>query len=307
MQYKLQGGSLWRERKVTRRNRMIGLAFISPWIVGFLAFNLYPTIASLYYSFTEYNVLNPPQWTGLGNYAEMFTDDPLFWRSLSNTMYYIVFALPLGMVVSVTLAMLLNTKIRGLAVYRTIFYLPTIVPAVASTILWMWLLDANMGIINTGLGLLGITGPGWLSDPAWFKPALILMSVWGVGGSVVIYLAGLQDVPAELYESAELDGASWWRKTWNITLPMISPVIFFNLVMGLINALQFFTEIYIMTLNKATDSTVFYSVYMFKNAFKYYHMGYASAQAWVLFAVILGVTLLVFKTSGRWVYYAGDK
>ncbi|AEE97711.1 carbohydrate ABC transporter permease [Mahella australiensis] len=295
----------FRENKVVWKNRRTGIMFILPWLIGFAIFSIYPIITSFYYSFTEYNILKPPQWIGLGNYIQLLNDDPLFWKSLYNTLYYAVFSLPLGMVVSLVLAMLLNTKIKGLAIYRTIFYMPTIVPAVASSILWMWLLDPQMGIINAALSYIGIKGPAWLVDPAWAKPALILMSLWGVGGSMVIYLAGLQDVPEELYESAELDGATWWPKIWHITLPMISPTIFFNLIMGLIGSFQYFTQAYIMTGGGPMDSTLFYSLHLFNNAFRYYHMGYASAMAWILFIIILAATLLVFKTSARWVYYGG--
>ena len=296
-----------RERKNIWHRRRLGLAFISPWLVGFLIFTLYPMAASLYYSFTRYNILKPPKWVGLSNYIELFTDDPLLWVAFYNTMYYIVIALPLSIVVGLSLAILLNSKVKGLAVYRTIFYMPTIVPAVASSILWMWLLDPQIGIINALLAVIGIDGPGWLVNPVWSKPALILMSVWGVGGDMVIYLAGLQSIPQELYESADLDGATWFRKIWNITLPMLSPVIFFNLIMGLISAFQYFTQAYIMTDGGPMDSTLFYSLSLYNNAFRYYKMGYASAQAWVLFAIIFCATLLAYKTSGKWVFYGGNE
>jgi multiple sugar transport system permease protein len=295
------------ERKKVWYSRRLGLAFISPWLVGFLIFTLYPMVSSLYYSLNKYNIIKPPQWVGLRNYIELLTDDPLMWVAVYNTVYYIVFALPLQIIVALTLAILLNSKVKGLAVYRTIFYMPTIVPAVASSILWLWLLDPHIGIINTLLAAIGIDGPGWLVNPVWSKPALILMSVWGVGGDMVIYLAALQGVPQELYESAELDGAKRWRKVWHITIPMISPAIFFCLIMGLIAAFQYFTQAYVMTEGGPMDSTLFYSLSLYNNAFKYYKMGYASAQAWVLFVIIFCATLISYKISGKWVHYEGGE
>ncbi|SHE37077.1 carbohydrate ABC transporter membrane protein 1, CUT1 family (TC 3.A.1.1.-) [Caldanaerobius fijiensis DSM 17918] len=293
--------------KETRRNLKAGLLFISPWLLGFIMFTLYPVIASFYYSFTSYDVLTPPKWVGFSNYAQLFTKDNLFWKSLYNTFYYTIFSVPLSMVFGIALAALLNMKVKGMAVYRTIYYLPTIVPVVASSVLWMWMLDPQIGIINGILQSLGIPGPGWLIDPKWSKPALIMMSLWGVGGSMLIYLAGMQDVPQELYESVEIDGGVWWHKFRYITLPMISPVIFFNLIMGMIGAFQYFTQAYVMTQGGPMDSTLFYSLYLFNNAFRYMHMGYASALAWILFVIILIATLIVFNSSARWVYYGGAR
>lgn len=293
--------------KETRRNLKAGLLFISPWLLGFAMFTLYPVIASFYYSFTSYDVLTPPKWVGFSNYMQLFTKDNLFWKSLYNTFYYTIFSVPLSMVFGIALAALLNMKVKGMAVYRTIYYLPTIVPVVASSVLWMWMLDPQMGIVNGILQSLGIPGPGWLIDPKWSKPALIMMSLWGVGGSMLIYLAGMQDVPQELYESVEIDGGVWWHKFRYITLPMISPVIFFNLIMGMIGAFQYFTQAYVMTQGGPMDSTLFYSLYLFNNAFRYMHMGYASALAWILFVIILIATLIVFNSSARWVYYGGSR
>lgn len=297
---------LIRTRKKIRHSRKLGLAFISPWLLGFLIFTLYPMLASLYYSFTQYNILKPPRWIGLSNYIELFTDDPLILVAFYNTVYFMVFSIPLSIMMGLCLAILLNSKVKGLAVYRTIFYMPTIVPAVASSILWMWLLDPQIGIINSLLASVGIHGPGWLVNPAWSKPALIMMSLWSVGGDMVIYLAGLQGIPKELYESADLDGASALRKNWSITLPMLSPVIFFNLIMGLIGTFQYFTQAYIMTSGGPMDSTLFYSLSLYNNAFRYYKMGYASAQAWVLFAIIFCATMIAYRTSGKWVFYGGS-
>jgi multiple sugar transport system permease protein len=291
--------------KMVLRDLRNGLLFISPWIAGFLAFTIYPILASLYYSFNNYSILIPAEWVGLGNYKALFFEDPLFWVSLTNTLYYIAFALPLGIIIGVTLALFLNMKVKGMAIYRTIYYLPTIVPTIASAILWLWILNPQYGLLNSFLAKIGIQGPGWLASPEWSKPALIIMSWWGLGGAVLIYLAGLQDVPQQLYEAAELDGANWLQKTIHITIPMLTPVIFFNLVMGLIGTFQYFTEAYVMTNGGPVNSTLFYALYLYRNAFVYLKMGYASSMAWLLFILVLTCTLLVFRTSARWVYYGG--
>lgn len=291
--------------KMVLRDLRNGLLFVSPWIAGFLVFTIYPILASLYYSFNNYSILTPAEWVGFGNYKALFFEDPLFWVSLTNTLYYIAFALPLGIIIGVTLALFLNMKVKGMAIYRTIYYLPTIVPTIASAILWIWILNPQYGLLNSFLAIIGIQGPGWLASPEWSKPALIIMSWWGLGGAVLIYLAGLQDVPQQLYEAAELDGANWFQKTVHITIPMLTPVIFFNLVMGLIGTFQYFTEAYVMTNGGPVNSTLFYALYLYRNAFVYLKMGYASSMAWLLFILVLTCTLLVFRTSARWVYYGG--
>jgi len=285
---------------------LLGLAFASPWLVGFVIFTVYPIVASFYYSFTYYDTLSAPAWVGLQNYIRLFTDDPLFWTSLKNTLYMVVFALPASLVAGLALALLLNQKLRGMSIYRTIFYIPSIVPVVASSVLWMWLLNPQIGLVNRLLGMVGLSGPGWLTDPSWSKPALILMGLWGVGGSMIIYLAGLQDVPLELYEAAEIDGAGTIAKFRNVTLPMLSPVIFFNLVMGMIGTFQYFTQVYVMTQGGPQDSTTFYALHLFNKAFLDMQFGYASAMAWILFGITVLATALVFKTSARWVYYPGE-
>jgi multiple sugar transport system permease protein len=292
--------------KATKRNVVNGLLFVSPWVIGFIVLTMVPFVLSLYYSFTQYDVVAAPDWVGIQNYVQLLKD-PIFWRSIYNTLYYTVFAVPLSIVIGVALALLLNLKIKGMAFYRTIFYLPSIVPLVASSILWLWLFDPQFGLINSMLEAVGIRGPGWLVDPAWSKPALIVMGLWGIGGAMIIYLAGLQDIPQEMYESAELDGAVWWHKIVYITIPMLTPVIFFNLIMGLIGSFQYFTQAYIVTSGGPNDSTLFYSLYLYNNAFSYFHMGYASAMAWILFILIMAATLIVFKSSARWVFYGGDK
>ena len=289
----------------TRRDLLKGLLFISPWVVHFLWLNLYPFLASLFFSLTRYTVITPPEWVGLDNYVTLLGDDPRFWTSLYNTVYFTVFSVSLGSVLAIAMAMLLNMKVRGLSIYRTIYYLPSITPLVATAIIWIWLLNPQAGILNHILRSLGLPAPSWLGDPRWAKPALIIMSIWGVGGAIVIYLAGLQDIPRELLEAASLDGANPWQQTWGITLPLLSPVIFFNVIVGLIGSFQYFTQAYVMTLGGPADATLFYSLYLYLSAFQFFKMGYASAMAWILFWVIMACTLLIFRTSARWVYYGG--
>jgi len=294
-----------RMSRSAKRDLRNGLLFASPWIIGFSVFTAYAIAASLYYSFCRYDILTPPHWIGLKNYSRLIVDDEVFRRSLWNTLYMVIFGLPIGLVASLALSLLLNAKVKGIAIYRTIFYIPSLVPAVAVATLWMWLLNTDIGLVNVILSKIGIMGPGWLTDPKWAKPALILMGLWGVGGSSIIYLAGLQGIPEHLYEAAELDGAGPMQKLRHVTLPMLSPVIFFNLIMGLIGSFQYFTQIYIMTNGGLQDSTLFYALNLFNRAFVDLRMGYASAMAWILFAITLLCTLLVFKTSAKWVYYEG--
>jgi len=290
----------------TARRRILGLLFISPWLIGVTAFTLYPFVSSILYSFTSYDVISPPMFIGLDNYREMLSDK-LIGIALYNTFYYAVIAVPLGTIWGICVALMLNMKVCGQVVYRTLFYIPSIVPIVASSMVWLWLLNPQYGIIN---GLIYLIfkkpGPGWITDPALAKPSLILMSLWGIGQTALIYLASLQDVPQSLYESAELDGANAFQKVIHITLPMISPVILFNVIMGLIGAFQYFTQAYVMTSGGPADSTLFYALYLYNNAFRYFKMGYASAMAWLMFVIILVLTLLTFRTSSRWVYYSAQ-
>ncbi|HOV73366.1 MAG TPA: sugar ABC transporter permease [Candidatus Hydrogenedentes bacterium] len=295
--------------KTDKRNLRNGLLFAAPYIMGFLLFTLYPLAASLYYSLCQYNVIRDPVYIGLENYATLFTKDPLFWKSLYNTLYFTAFSVPLGLAFSIGLAMLLNQKVRAMSVYRTVFFLPTIVPIVASAVLWLWVLNPESGLINGMLRqFFGVDGPGWIADEQWSKPSLILMSLWGVGGAMVIFLAGLAEAPQSLYEVAEIDGAGRWAKFRNVTLPMLTPTILFNLVMGLIGAFQYFTQVYVMTGGKGgpMDSTMFYALYLYRNSFYYLRMGYASAMAWLLFVVILAATVVVLISSKRWVHYHGE-
>jgi multiple sugar transport system permease protein len=280
------------------------LLFCSPWLVGLALFMLYPLGAAFYYSLTDYSVLLPPVFIGLDNYGDLF-GDPLFWKSLYNTVYFAAGSVGLGVLVSLALALLLNNRVRGIAVYRTIFFLPSLIPVVASSILWMWMYSGESGIINSLLARAGITGPAWLSDPAWAKPAIVLMAVWGSGHAMVVFLAGLQDVPTALYEAAVIDGAGFFARLFHVTLPMISPVIYFNVVMGIIGGFQVFTQAYIMTdaTGAPERSTLFYVLHLYNSGFQDLRMGYACAMAWVLFMIIFGLTFLATRVSRRWVSY----
>lgn len=281
------------------------MAFLSPWLIGFLGFTIIPVALSLYYSFCDYSLLQPPLFKGFDNYR-MLGQDPVFWKALGNTALYALMALPLGMVAALSVAMLLNSKVRGVSIYRTIVFLPSLVPAVASAMLWLWLFNSKLGLINTALMAVGVDNPpGWLTDARWAMSALVLMSFWGIGNTVVIYLAGLQDVPRELYEAAEIDGASNLRQVWHVTLPCLSPVIFFNLIMAIIGSLQVFAIPFIMTGGGPARATYFYTMYLYDNAFNYLKMGYASAMAWVQLLIVLALTALAAWTSKHWVHYQG--
>jgi multiple sugar transport system permease protein len=265
-------------------------------------------LASFIYSFSIYHPRAPLEWIWFQNYTDLFKDK-LFWQSLYNTLYMVIIGVPLTLLASFFCAVLLNLKVRGQSIYRVIYFLPSIVPTVASTILWLWILNPQVGIMNNLLGLVGINGPNWMTNPAWSKPGLILLGMWGMGGTIVIYLSGLQDVPVSLLEAAELDGASWWQRLWHITVPMVSPITLFNLITGVIAQFQYFAQAYVFRgfqpLGYPLNSTLFYSVYLYQNAFLYLKMGYASAMAWVLFIIILVCTLLLLKVSNRFTYYAG--
>jgi multiple sugar transport system permease protein len=286
-----------------RREAVVGFAFISPWIFGFLIFTAGPILASFVLSFCEYDVLHPVQWVGLDNFA-MLPRDPLFWKSLVNTLIMVA-AVPLNMAVGLGIALLLNMDVRGQRFYRTLYYVPAIVPIVAASVLWIWLLQPQHGLINVTLRYAGIHGPHWLQDADWAKPALILMGLWGAGAGMIIWLAGLKGIPRELYEAAEIDGAGRLNRFRHVTLPMLTPYIFFNLVMGTIGAFQIFTNAYLMTDSEAglgpVDSLLFYVFNLFNQAFRYFKMGYASALAWILFLIILALTLINWRLRKRWV------
>jgi multiple sugar transport system permease protein len=288
------------------RDVRVGLIFISPWIVGFLTFTLYPVLASIYYSFCDYDVLSKPAWIGTLNYRDMFTD-AVFWKSLFNTLYFTVYSLPLGLILAFAVAVLLNNQVKMRPLFRTCFFLPSLVPLVAVAMLWLWIFNGSFGLLNYALGLFGIEGPNWLSDEQWTKPALVLTTLWGVGGSMVVYLAALQDVPRDLYESADIDGANAWHRIAHITFPMVSPVIYFNLVMGIIGSLQIFAGPYIMFGGSGPNrSALFYATYIYENAFSYNQMGYACAMAWVLFLIILALTWAATKATRKHIYYGGE-
>ena len=288
-----------------RHNLLKGLGFISPWALGFLGLTLYPVASSLYWSFCDFDVLNDPLWIGTLNYRDMFMDG-VFWKSLWNTLFFAAFALPLGLVLSLLVAVMLNQPVPGRSVFRTIYFLPSMVPQVAVAMIWLWIFNGQYGLLNYGLSHLGIEGPSWLGDKQWTKPALVLTSLWQTGGTIVIYLAALQDVPRSLYEAADLDGAGPWARLRHVTIPLISPVIYFNLIMGIIGSLQVFVGPFIMLPGGGPDrSALFYAVYLYQNAFRDLNMGYACAMAWVLFLLIVALTWAATRLTSRHVYYAG--
>ncbi len=298
----------WRSRderartNLQRQENRAGLFFIGPWIFGFVVFIAGPMIFSLALSFCDYDVIHPPRFVGLQNFSFLLTNDPLFWKSLGNTIY-MVFAIPLTMAVSLAIALLLNMQIRGMRIYRTVFYLPAITPTIAAAVLWYALLNPD-GLLNVGLRMAGVDNPpSWLGDARWSKPAIVLMQVWAAGGGMILWLAGLQGIPKQLYEAASIDGAGKLRQLWSITLPMLTPYMFFVFVTGVIGVFQIFAQALVLTRGGPADSTLFYVYYLFNNAFRYFKMGYASAMAWILFVIILAVTLLQWRLSKRWVHY----
>lgn len=297
--------------KPISRSKMEARTFyllISPWILGFLFFVLGPMIISLVMSFMKWDLLTDPKWVGFRNYIKAFTGDPLFYQSLKVTFTYSLFSVPLGLFSSLMVALLLNQVSRGVKIFRTIYYVPVVVSGVAVMVLWSYIFNPEIGILNQILAYFGIKGPGWIFDAKWAMPSLIIMSLWNIGGTVIIWLAGLSGVSEQLYESAQLDGANRYQQFLHITLPALSPTIFFNLINGIIGALQTFNQAYIMTDGGPKNSTLFYNFYLWKKAFKDFEMGYASALAWVLFVIIMTLTLIVFKSSSMWVHYeSGDE
>jgi multiple sugar transport system permease protein len=301
-------------KKKRTRTLLTGLLFISPWIIGFLIFTLYPMVQSLIYSFTNFKDIPSDQIRWYSNYASLFTD-PKFWKSLWNTFYLVLFSVPIGILLSFFCAILLNLKVKGQSIYRVIYFLPSIVPTMANTMLWIWILTPETGILSNLLKFFHIQSPNWFMDPLWSKPALIIMGLWGIGGTIIIYLSGLQDVPLSLIESAELDGASWWQRLWHITVPMVSPITLFILLTDVIGTFQYFTQAYVfsrfatigkseISLGSPLNSTLFYSVRLYSRFSDLYY-GYASAMAWVLFFIILGCTILLIKVTEKSTYYAG--
>jgi multiple sugar transport system permease protein len=293
--------------KASHQEAVWGYVFILPWILGMIFFTAGPIIAALLLSFCKWDLITPIRWVGLENYVHMFTQDQRFWKSLYNTLYYTFFSVPLQLGAGLGIAMLMNQNLRFQRMFRTIFYLPAVTSGVAAAIIWMWLFNPDVGLINYALNVMGIRGPLWLASEVWAKPVYIIMSLWGASGGMLVYLAGLQGIPRTLYEAASIDGANSWQKFTNITLPMLSPILFFQLIVLLVQSFQVFTQAYIMSGGSGApaDSTLFYVVYLYQTAFSFHQMGYASALAWILFLVILGATLLMFRFS-NWVYYEGS-
>lgn len=289
-----------------RGETVLAWAMVSPWLAGFLLLTAFPMVASLALSFMDWDMLSAPKWVGLANYEKLFFTDPLALHSLKITVIFSLASIPLNIVFGLAIAMLLNTNIRGLSVFRTIYYLPAILSGVAVAILWQWIFSTEFGLLNTVLRLFGIEGPAWLGSKIWVLPAFVIMRLWSVGGGMVIYLAGLQAIPTDLYEAAEIDGANWWQRILRITLPMLSPTIFFQLITGVIFSMQIFTETFIMTDGGPANASLFYMLYLYRQAFQYFKMGYASALAWVFFIVILLLTIILFATAKFWVYYEAE-
>ncbi|MBG9589481.1 carbohydrate ABC transporter permease [Cytobacillus firmus] len=303
-------GKVSSHRRLSRQTRenIFGYLFISPWIIGFLGLTLGPLLFSLFASFTDYNITSKMNFIGLDNFKRMFTIDDLFKTSLWNTLYYVLFSVPLTTAGAIFLSVLLNQKVKGMKFFRTLYYLPAILSGVAVYFLWMQLLSPSTGLVNTFLAWFGIEGPAWLFDPEWTKPALLMMKMWSVGGGMLLYLASLQGVSNSLYEAADLDGAGVMQKFFYITLPMISPIIFFDVLTSTIGSFQIFQEAYVMTENGSGgpgNSLLFYNLHMWNNAFEVFDMGYASAMAWLLFIVVMILTIINMKIGKKWVHYEG--
>jgi multiple sugar transport system permease protein len=290
-----------------RQETRAGLLFILPWIISLLVFTAYPTIATFYLSFTDYNILQPPSWIGLDNYSTMFQEDPAFWTAVRNSAIYSLVSVPLKLVIAFGLALLLNMGVRGIGVYRTIFYLPTLVPPIAATIIFILLFSPSGGPINTIFASVGLRAPDWLNDPNWALPALMILGIWPLGVETLAFLAGLKEIPQDLLDAAAVDGAEGWQRLRHVIIPLISPVILFNLVIGVIYSFQVFTQALVIggPTGEPLESTLMFLVLIYTNAFRYFSMGYAAALSVVLFAAVLLLTLLIFRTSRSWVHYEG--
>lgn len=284
-----------------------GILFALPVITGFFLWTAGPTIASFILSLARWPIVGSPEFIGLGNYIQLFGRDNLFKKSLGVTTYYALGSIPLVIIAAFIVAMLLNQKVKGQSIFRTVYYLPSVVPAVAGAVLWLWLFNPNFGLLNHILSIFGLPQLMWIYDEVQVVPSFIVMSIWAMGGTMLIFLAGLQGVPNSLFEAIEIDGGSWWDKFRHITVPMMTPVIFFNLVMGIIGSFQIFNQAYVMTDGGPNNASLFFVYYLYLNAFRYGKMGYACALAWILFLTILGLTLIVFKSSSYWVFYEMKK
>lgn len=292
-----------------RREAIAGYLFISPWIIGFIVFFAGPILASFALSFTRWNIVGTPKWVGFANYERILTADPYFKKAVSVTLKYALLYLPLEVIVGILIAVVLNQKLRGIGLFRTMYYMPYIVPKVAASLVWVWVLNPRYGLVNTILDWVGVKGPNWLGSPDYVLPSIIIMALWGVGGSAVIYLAGLQNIPQQMYEAATVDGAGGFQKFFRITLPMLSPTIFFQLVLGLIGTFQTFTPAFIAAgrTGGPLQSGLFYMLYIYNRSFQSMRMGYGSALAWLLTMFILIITVLVFRSSKYWVYYETER
>jgi len=299
--------SFWKS-PLRRNQALLGYLFVSPWAMGFLIFGLYPIIMSLYYSLCHYDVLRIPHFIGLGNYRELIMEDPYFWKSIWNTVYYTFLRTPLAILGSLLLAVLVNNAIKGIRFFRTIYFIPSIITGVVLSSIWLWMLNPQYGLINSMLAFFGIQGPLWLQSPEWSKPSIIIMSLWSIGGGrMLVFLAALQGIPQQMYEVVDLDGGGWWKKFRHVTVPMVSPIIFLWTVLEIIFSFQVFTEAYVMTKGGPLNSTMFYNLYLYYKAFDDFSMGYASALAWLLLVLILIVTVIQFSVGQKMVYYEGEK
>jgi multiple sugar transport system permease protein len=298
-----------RSSPLTRRKAIEGYLYISPFLLGFLIFTAYPLVASFYLSFTSYNIISDPTWIGLDNYRKAFFEDTQFWASLNRTGRYALLVVPFGIGCSLLAAILLNQGFRGTSIFRMIFFMPSITPVIASVLIWLWLLQPSIGVVNYLLSLIGVPGPPWVQSTTWAVPSLVILSLWNTAGGsrMIVFLAGLQGVPQELYEASHIDGANRWQRFWNVTVPMISPTIFFNLVISVIGALSVFSVAYIGTQGGPNYATYFYVYHLYISAFQFNLMGFASAMAWIFLVIVLALTWLQFWGQKRWVYYAGDE
>lgn len=297
----------------TRNQKKLAILFMTPWVLGFLVFNLYPILSTVYYSFTQYNLFQAPKWVGLKNYYALFTS-PEFYLSLYNTLYYVIFGVGIQLILALSTALLLNMNVKGKSIFRSIYFIPSLMPPVAASLLWVWLLNPKYGLINSLLRFFHLNEPLWLISAEWTKPAIILMSLWGIGSTMVIFLAGLGDIPSVYYEAVDIDGGGLWSKFKNVTWPMLSPITFFQLISGMIAGFNIFTQTYIISqasADKASmggikNSLLFFAVNIYQEGFSYLKFGYASALAWIMLLIILILTLFIFKTAKRWVFYRGS-